>query len=130
MTSRNFLVVGVAAGTLLWASAASAAQIAAGSQLSINGPDMFTPTSITFTGSGNVQGRGGSFTELALCTSCVTMIPSLTAASSGTLYTVTDGADTSTLTLTGPLTFTPGGSAALPSLTVDGNGTLTLTGFD
>lgn len=111
---------------------AHAAPIAAGSELSIDGTDSFTATEITFIGTANVGHGTGSFAELAGCSACVTMTAApLTSASTGLLYTIADGADASTFTLkAGSLSFTPGGTPALPDLTVEAAGTMTLTGFD
>lgn len=107
-----------------------APSIAPGSELSINGDDNFTATSITFVGTGNVGGTLGSFTELANCNNCVTFnTTTLTAASIGLLWTVNDGANTSTLSLSHVESFTPGGTPALPDLTVLASGQLTLSGF-
>lgn len=121
-----------AAALLLCASTASAVPIAAGSELSINGSDQFTPTTISFANPANVGGTSGSFTALANCSGCVTMDAALfTAGSVGTvLYDAVEGAISSTLTTTAaPLfTFTPG--TPLESLMVTGPGVLTLTGFD
>lgn len=111
------------------AGAASAAPITAGSELSINGSDTFTATSITFTGAANVGGTSGSFSELANCNGCVTMTGSITNSSTGTLYTVNDAGLTSALSMNGGETFSFT-SGSLPSLTVTGSGTLTLSGFD
>lgn len=125
---RSYLGAAVA-GIVFWGMPAVAAPIAAGSELSLNGSDSFTATSVTFINPANVGGTSGSFTELANCTGCVTMTSFTTASSGFELYSVTDGADSSTLTTsgTGNFTFTGG---ALPSLDVTGTGTLTLTGFD
>lgn len=111
---------------------AHAAPIAAGSELSIDGTDSFTATEITFINPANVGHGTGSFAELAGCSGCVTMTPTpLTAASTGLLYTVLDAGDAATFALkAGSLTFTPGGTPALPSLAVEAQGTMTLTGFD
>jgi len=109
---------------------ALAAPISAGSELSIDGPDTFTPTTITFTGLANVQGTGGDFNELSPCIACVTMIPSLSGSSTGTLYAVGDAGLSSALSLTGPVAIQNSGTAALPTITASGNGELTLSGFD
>jgi hypothetical protein len=108
---------------------AFAAPIAAGSELSINGSDNFTPTQVTFVGLGNVGGSLGSFTELVNCTACVAFSQPLTPLSTGLLYTVVDGADTSTLAISSVTSFVSGGTPALPNLTTIAHGTLTLTGF-
>jgi len=110
--------------------AAGAAPIAPGSEVSINGSDTFTPGSISFVGPGNLGGVSGDFSILPLCTGCVTLTSPLTSASSGPLWVIHDGALTSTLSIDAGSTFTADGTASLPSLTVNGTGILTLTGFD
>lgn len=121
----------LAAAGLLYANAASAVPIAAGSELSINGSDTFTATSISFSVAAGVGGQSGSFSILPNCAvGCVTMTgTTFTASFAGQLYSVSDAGNSSTLSISPPSTFnfTPG---ALPSLTVTGSGTLTLTGFD
>jgi len=112
------------------AGIANAVPIAANSELSINGADSFTDSSITFTGLANVGGTTGDFTKLADCDDCVTMIGTLTASSSGLLYNVGDAGQNSTLVLHPPQQFVPGSQQGIPSLTVSGTGTLTLSGFD
>jgi hypothetical protein len=116
----------------LVAGAAHAVPIAPGSTLSLTGQDSFTQISITFNGAANVGATTGSFTELAACTGCVTMIATLDAGSGGNLYSVADGVDSSALAITPPSTFifTPNANPALDALEVTGTGTLTLTGFD
>lgn len=110
-------------------SASLAAPIAAGSEISVNGSDTFTATSISFNTVANLGGTSGSFNELVLpCNNCVTMAATLTSTTSGTLFSVTDGADTASLTITPPNAFSFVGGT-LPSLTVSGTGTLHLTGF-
>jgi hypothetical protein len=118
---------------LLWASPASAVPIAAGSELSLDGTDMFTANLIAFVGPANIGFGTGSFAGLA-CTACVTManITSVTPAGL-VLYSGTEGAITTTLTTTNVagFAFTPAvPPSTLQNLTVTGNGTLTLTGFD
>lgn len=127
---KSLLLTSAALAMMLTIHNAQAVPIAAGSELSINGSDTFTATSITFSPSGNVGGTSGSFTILANCNNCVTMTSTVfTSAFAGVLYNVVDGADTSSLTISPPSTFTFTGGA-LPSLNVSGAGTLTLTGFD
>jgi len=122
------------AATFLFAAlmpiAAAATPIAPGSELSIKGSDTFTDSSISFVGAADVGGTSGDFGVLPLCNGCVTMIDTLTPNSSGLLYNVGDAGENSTLVLRPPQIFIPDGSAALPSLTVQGTGTLTLSGFD
>jgi hypothetical protein len=128
--SKKLLAIALAAGPLLWASGASAVPIAAGSELSLNGSDMFAATSVTFTNPANIGGETGSFLALANCTACATMTSfSTTSTTPFQLYTATEGAITTTLqATTDSFAFVP--SPTLPSLTVTGTGTLTLTGFD
>lgn len=130
---RNALLSSVAAvAAMLWTVSANAVPIAANSELSINGSDSFTQTTITFTGLGNVGGTSGDFNVLVACTGCVTMIGSISAGTTGTLYNVVDGAFTSALALNADemITFTPGPIASQDALEITGSGTLTLTGRD
>ncbi len=126
---RKFLIaMGLATAPLLWASGASAVQIAAGSTLSLNGTDTFTPTSIAFVGAANVGASTGSFAAVLPCVACVVMGTPFSTATvlPFLLYTATSGA-VSTLTLsTRTFTF----DAVLNTLTITGTGAATLTGFD
>lgn len=117
-----------AAATIGLAAAAHAGPIATGSQLSLNGSDTYTATSISFTNPANIGGESGSFTVLSNCTGCVTMSNFTTATSTPfTLYSATEGAiSTSLSVLTDNFNFTPG---TVPQLTVSGHGILSLTGF-
>jgi hypothetical protein len=133
---KNLALVAAATLTaipLLWASPASAVFIAAGSELSLDGTDTFTATSVTFVGAANIGFGTGSFAGLA-CTGCVTMSNINSATPAGlVLYSGTEGAITTTLTTTNVpgFAFTPAvPPSTLENLTVTGNGTLTLTGFD
>jgi hypothetical protein len=124
----------IVAGLIGLATTAHAAPIAAGSTLSLNGSDTYTPTSITFANPANIGAETGSFATAGLvnCTGCATMTSFSTAtATPFLLYTATEGAITTTLTVTSDLfDFNAGGGGILPSLTIMGGGTLTLTGFD
>jgi len=120
----------VAGALFVCVGIAHAAPIAAGSELSIKGSDTFTNNQINFVGLADVGGTSGDFNILPLCNACVTMIPTLTATSSGLLYNVGDAGQTSALVLHPPQSFVSDGTAALPSLTVQGTGTLTLSGRD
>jgi hypothetical protein len=135
MSERRKLLLSSAAAVFaafLPLSSACAAPIAAGSELSINGSDNFTQTAINFTGLGNVGGTMGDFNVLVPCNNCVTMIATLAAGTTGTLYNVIDGAFSSTLALNPDevLTFTPNPNPSLDALEITGTGTLTLTGRD
>lgn len=123
----------VSALALLSATSAHAVPIAPGSELSITGADTFNSTSITFTGLGAVVGSSGSFTSLPNCSSCVTLIGTLDAATAGVLYTATSGGNTATQSMTPPngVAFNPGTpGVSLPSLTISGTGSISLSGFD
>ncbi len=121
----------VAAGLLTLAASAHAVPIADGSTLSLNGSNSFTPTSIMFSNPANIGGSpSGSFSVLIPCYGCATMISGFNA---GTLtpfqlYTATEGPITTTLQVSSDAFDFVGGT--LPSLTISGTGTLTLTGFD
>ncbi len=132
----HILAGAIVAGVLALATSAHAVPIAAGSTLSLNGDDTFTATSVTFQNPANIGAGSGSFAILGTppqCTACATMITNLTQgmAAPFTLYTGHNLANTITtdLIVTTTPTFTYLGGA-LPSLTVTGNGTLDLTGFD
>ena len=128
MTLKS-LKLGLAAAALLWASQSQAALISVGSSLSLNGSDSYNNTSISFVNPGNIGGETGSFVGvLGNCTGCVTLTSFNTAtATPFTLFTATEaGPVSASLSVTSD-TFTPG---AGPSLTITGNGVLSLTGFD
>lgn len=141
---RKILLGGLAATALLIAaSSAHAIPIAGGSELSLNGSDTFTGAiggstfQINFINPANVGGQSGSFSEIPNCTGCVTMISTLTQASTNfQLYTLTDpnstpAGDTSSLTAGSISSFAiTAGVGGLEDLTVSGPGTLNLTGFD
>jgi len=120
------------AAAMLWAVSAHAVPIASGSELSINGSDSFNQTSITFTGLGNVGGSTGDFTVIANCTACVTMIGTIQAGTTGTLYNAVSGAFSSALALNADevITFTAGPIPAQDALEITGSGVLSLTGKD
>lgn len=124
---KTLLLAGAAWIGLL--TAAAAAPIAAGSELSLNGTDTFNSTSITFVGEGNIGFGTGSFASVAACDDCVTLTSfTNTTTLPAQLYSATSGAVTTALEVTsGSFAFNPGG--ALPSLVVSGQGILSLTGF-
>jgi PEP-CTERM motif len=119
----------IAAALISLATSAHAVPIAAGSTLSLDGTDSYTSTSITFVNPANIGAESGSFTELANCTGCVTMTNFNTGtATPFTLYTATEGPDTTSLSVTSDMFNFAAGPPS--SLTVTGAGTLSLTGFD
>jgi PEP-CTERM motif len=121
----------IAASLIALAGPAHTVLITAGSTLSLDGSDSYTPTSITFMNLANIGGESGSFTELSNCTGCATMITTFdnTTAPGFTLYSATEGADSTSLVVSSD-TFNYSSSGALPTLTVSGSGVLSLTGFD
>lgn len=135
--TESLLIVGLLSVSM---ATAQAAPIAAGSELSLNGSDTFTATAtnftITFTNPANIGGTTGSFADPAAfgpvppaINGVVQMIASLSNTSTNfTLYTATVGAVTSTLTAgtISAFQFIPG---VVPSLDIEGTGTLNLTGF-
>ena len=132
----HVLAGAIIAGLIAFASSSHAVPIAAGSVLSLNGNDSFTSSSITFSNPANIGAGSGSFAILGTppqCTACATMIATLTAATplGSTLYSGHNLAGTLTtdliITSAPAFAFTGG---TLASLTVTGNGTLDLTGFD
>jgi hypothetical protein len=123
----NLLAGAVVAGLVTLAASAHAVPIVAGSSLSLNGTDTFTPTSIAFANPANVGADSGSFTSLGTCTGCVTFTTPLTSGQTGLLYTAVNAGVTSTLSLSSDVyAFT----ASNNTLTVTGIGTATITGFD
>lgn len=125
----------VLAASLAFAGSAYAVPIAAGSTLSINGSDTYTPTSITFNPTtANIGGTpSGSFAGVInTCSGCVTMIGSISQGMSTpyTLYTATEGANSTSLEVTSAtFTHSPATPTSLETLTVTGTGVLSLTGF-
>ncbi|MEO3471538.1 PEP-CTERM sorting domain-containing protein [Roseomonas sp. CAU 1739] len=108
-----------------------AAPIAVGSQISLNGIDSFTATSVTFANPANIGGLGGSFAAAGMttCTGCVTM-SSFTNATPlpFTLFTAISNAITASLSVTNvSFSYTPGDIPRLDGL---GTGILSLTGYD
>lgn len=125
------LFIGLTAGIICGASAAYSAPITG--EVSINGPDTYTATSISFTGtqpSSNIQGDSGSFLVLGSCTLCVTMAASLVPTSTETLFSGSNLGHTVSLDIQAPNTFafTSNPNPALDFLDVTGAGTLTLDG--
>src|SRR5215831_20470688 len=124
-----------AVALMLTAGTASAVPIAAGSQLSTNGSDTFTSTSVSFVGAGNIGGASGSFqTDFGIIPpeiiGVVTFTNFTNASSNFQLYTATANGNTTTLVAAtiSSFVFTPG--TPLQSIDVKGTGTLTLSGFD
>ena len=137
--NRTVLTAAALAAGLGFATAAQAVPIAAGSALSLQGGDSYTATattfSITFTNPANIQAGTGSFATIGTpaTTGTATMIANLTntTAAGFTLYTATAHGQITDL-VAGAITgfsFSPSPPAAIPSLTVNGTGTLDLTGF-
>ena len=124
------------ASVALVALTATAVAAPISGEISVYGDDVFTlgpPPAITFSGLGNVGGTSGSFTEVANCDDCVTMINELTAASTGTLFSATSGGNTAAFTITpGSLvaTISTNPNPALDAVEVTGSGEMSLTGFD
>jgi hypothetical protein len=117
---------------LLWASAASAVPIAAGSELSLDGSDNFTATSVTIANPVNIGGETGSFVAAGIvnCTGCATMNSFTSTTANFQLYSATEGIINTTLMTSGLPVFDFVAGATLDNLTVTGAGTLTLSGFD
>jgi hypothetical protein len=132
---RKLLCAATALAGLL-AAPAFAAPITG--EVSINGDDTFTSTSITFQNPANLGSTSGSFTTVfgvvpPVVDNVVTMISTLTASSTGNLFSISGipglPGNAGALAITPPTTFSFTGGA-LPSLTASGTGTLSLTGFD
>jgi len=128
--NRRIVCAAICLTALLWmASFASATSIANGSTLSINGSDNFTATTVLFQNPGNVGGGSGSFAGFGTCLSCVTLSNFNSGSTNFQVYTATNGANNTTLTLTA-VTFSLSSIGGIDTLTVTGTGTATLTGFD
>jgi len=133
---RKILMGSTAAiAALFWVASANAVPIAAGSQLSTNGSDTFTSTSVSFVGPGNIGGASGSFaTDFGVIPpeiiGVVTFTDFTNASTNFQLYTATALGNTTTLVAANitSFVFTPG--TPLQSIDVKGTGTLTLSGFD
>ncbi|HEY2616588.1 MAG TPA: PEP-CTERM sorting domain-containing protein [Acetobacteraceae bacterium] len=132
---RKLLYAATALAGLL-AAPAFAAPITG--EVSINGDDLFTATQITFTNPANLGATSGSFatdfgTVPPVVDNVVTMISTLTASSTGNLFTISGVpghlGEVGSLAITPPTSFAFTGGA-LPSLTVSGVGIFSLTGFD
>lgn len=109
------------------------AEAALTGEISIDGSDVlsFSPPAMAFTGLGNVGGTGGDFTVVPNCTACVTMIATLNATSTGTLFSAVSAGQTASLAITpGTLqaTLTTNPNPALDAVEVTGNGTIDLNG--
>lgn len=129
---RKLLIIALLASALNLSLATQVFAAPITGQVSISsgsvGSDTFTATSVTFSpGTNNAAlnhaSATGSFTELASCANCVTMF-NFSTSTPVEVYSIVDGVDTSTLTLTAD-SFNLSGN----SLTVTGTGTATLTGF-
>jgi len=135
MNRKVLTAIALAAG-LGFVTAAQAAPIAAGSNLSLHGNDTYTATatsfSITFSPPMQITATNGSFTVLNPLPVTATMNTNPltnTTAAGFSLYSATDGTGHSTDLVAASITsfvYTPG---LVPSLTVNGAGTLDLTGF-
>lgn len=119
-------VLGAFAGALLCATQAYASPITG--QISLNGSDTFTATSITFSGFGNIGGDSGAFSEMTTCTGCVTLSSFTSTSTNFQVYSATNNGDITTLKLaSASFVYTPG---LINALTITGSGTATLSGFD
>jgi hypothetical protein len=127
MSKRLMMAAALAAGPLLAGGGAYAASITG--TISLTGQDTFTPTSINFVNPASVGADSGAFaTVITPCTGCV-MANSFTqtTATPITVYTATEGANSTSFSLSADtFTYTDG---AIPSLNISGTGTATLTGF-
>lgn len=103
--------------------AANAGPISVGSTLSLLGVDTYTPTSVSFVGLAGIGAGSGAFAALAPCTNCVTVHDFDT---SSVDFVVYDDPDTSLTLNSVAFNYDPSST----SLTVTGNGTATLTGYD
>jgi hypothetical protein len=126
VSMKRSWVLGALASALLWAPQAYASPITG--QISLNGSDTFSSTSITFSGSGNIGGESNAFSEMGTCTACVTLSNFTSTSTNFQVYSASNNGDLATLTLSSAtFDFTPG---LINTLTISGSGTVTLTGFD
>ena len=123
-----------AAAALSLLGAAAAHAVPATGMISITGYDSYTDTAVAFDGPGSTARRGqtGSFAALGTCFECVTLNgfaynPSLTPAPV-TLFSVTNNGLTASFTLASITAFN--NDATHKQLSINGVGTLALTGFD
>ncbi|HKS90153.1 MAG TPA: PEP-CTERM sorting domain-containing protein [Stellaceae bacterium] len=123
----RLMAAAATAGVLLLTAQAQAAPITG--TLSLNGTDSFTSNSITFTANGNIGADSGSFAELGTCMGCVSLTSFTSASTNFQVYSATNNANTTTLTLSG-VTFDFVAGSPFDTLTISGSGTATLTGFD
>lgn len=132
-------LLGTIAAMVFGAAIGSAQAAPITGELSLNGSNTFTATatsfSITFQNPGNIGGTSGSFQTVFGAVppeilSVVTMNNIANTSSNFVLYSATVGANTTSLDAgsISSFTFTPG--TPLESLSVQGKGTLHLTGFD
>ena len=128
----SFRTAALAAALSLLGAAAHAAPITG--MISITGYDSYTSTAVAFDGLGSTSSRGqtGAFTALGTCHECVTLNgfaynPSLTPAPV-TLFSVTNNGLTASFTLASITAFN--NDAERKQLSINGVGTLALTGFD
>ena len=129
MMVPNIRTVGLATALIFGlGSHAFAAQFTG--NLSLNGSDTFTASSITFVNPANIGGDAGDLAGLGTCTGCVTMDNFTSASTNFLVYTATHSGLTSTLTLASAVfTETPNNIGGF-NLDITGSGTATLTGFD
>lgn len=116
------------AGALLFGVQAHADTITG--QLSLAGTDSFTSNSITFIGSASIMGDSGSFAGLGTCTGCVSINSFTSSSANFLLYSATNNGLTTTLTLNNITMFSDVSNGGFDNLTIQGTGTVTLTGFD
>lgn len=129
---KTLLLATAAAALLAAAHTANAAPITDGSTISLNGANSYSASSIDFSGPGNIGAASGDFAAAGIspCFGCAMFTDFDTSTGTPfTLYTATEGTLTTSLTInTDTFNFNPG--PPLPSLSVSGEGTLELTGFD
>ena len=132
---KTVLFAAVAAISLAWTGIASAATQINGALSLSGGVSSFTSTSITFGSLGALNGTSGDLTALGtgvspICSLCVTFPASFSTSTilPAQIFSVTNNGNTSTGTL-GTVSFVDTIVNGLETLTVSGNGTITLTGF-
>ena len=98
--------------------------------ISLNGIDTFTATSITFNNPSNIGADTGNLAGLGTCTGCVTMNNFTSASTNFLVYTASNNGLTTTLTLNSAVFTETANNLGGFNLDVKGTGTATLTGFD
>jgi hypothetical protein len=96
--------------------------------ISLNGVDIVTPTSVTFGNPANIGASNGTLGLLGTCIGCVTMNSFNSASTDFLVYTATNAGETTTLTLNSVIFSSTANNIGGFDVKITGNGTLTETG--